>query len=77
MEDEVLGTVITSTTVGDQVSDLEELPFTGPHDGALLFIGGSLLTSVESWFSARGVDQRINNRQVHGEAPGFASRRRS
>ncbi len=44
VEDEVLGTVITSTTVGDQVSDLEELPFTGPHDGALLFIGGSLLT---------------------------------
>jgi hypothetical protein len=43
VEDEVLGTVITSTTVGDQVGDAEELPFTGPHDGALLFIGGSLL----------------------------------
>ena len=43
VEDEVLGTVITSTTVGDQVGDLEELPFTGPVDGAWLFIGGSLL----------------------------------
>jgi LPXTG-motif cell wall-anchored protein len=42
-EDEVLGTVITSTTVGNQVGDLEELPFTGPNDGAWLFIGGSLL----------------------------------
>ena len=42
-EDEVLGTVITSSTVADQVGDLEELPFTGPHDGAWLFIGGSLL----------------------------------
>ncbi len=43
VEDEVLGTVITSTTVGDQVGDLEELPFTGPVDGAWLFVGGSLL----------------------------------
>jgi LPXTG-motif cell wall-anchored protein len=43
VEDEVLGTVITSPTVGDEVDDLEELPFTGPHDGAWLVIGGSLL----------------------------------
>jgi len=41
VEDEVLGTVVTSTTLGDVV--LDELPFTGPHDGAWLFIGGSLL----------------------------------
>ena len=42
-EDEVLGTVITSPPADDEVGDLEELPFTGPHDGALLFLGGSLL----------------------------------
>jgi LPXTG-motif cell wall-anchored protein len=41
VEDEVLGTVVTSTTLGGVV--LDELPFTGPHDGAWLFIGGSLL----------------------------------
>jgi hypothetical protein len=43
VEDEVLGTVITSSTLGDQVGDLEELPFTGSHDGAWLFVAGSLL----------------------------------
>jgi LPXTG-motif cell wall-anchored protein len=43
VEDEVLGTVVTSSTLADEVGDLDELPFTGPHDGAWLFIGGSLL----------------------------------
>ena len=43
VDDEVLGTVVTSSTVIEG-SDLEELPFTGPHDGIWLFIGGSLLT---------------------------------
>lgn len=43
VEDDVLGTVITSPPVGDEAGDLEELPFTGPNDGAWLMIGGSLL----------------------------------
>jgi LPXTG-motif cell wall-anchored protein len=43
VEDEVLGTVVTSSTLGDDVGDLDELPFTGPRDGAWLMIGGSLL----------------------------------
>ncbi|HWL49186.1 MAG TPA: LPXTG cell wall anchor domain-containing protein [Acidimicrobiia bacterium] len=43
IEDEVLGTVITSPTVGDEVGDADELPFTGPHDGAWLLVGGSLV----------------------------------
>lgn len=43
VEDEVLGTVITNTTVGDEVEDAEVLPFTGPNDGALLFLAGGLL----------------------------------
>jgi hypothetical protein len=38
IEDEVLGTVNTSSTVGD----LEELPFTGPHDDLWVMVAGSL-----------------------------------
>lgn len=43
VDDSVGGTVITSTTVADEVEDLVVLPFTGPHDGALLFLVGSAL----------------------------------
>ena len=39
IEDEVLGTVNTSSTVGD----LEELPFTGPHENLGAMVAGSLL----------------------------------
>ena len=39
IEDEVLGTVNTSSTVGD----LEELPFTGPHQDLWAMVAGSLL----------------------------------
>jgi hypothetical protein len=35
--------VVTTTTVDDEVEDLVVLPFTGPHDGALLFVVGSAL----------------------------------
>jgi hypothetical protein len=41
--DEVLGTVITSSTVATDIGDLEELPFTGPGDEALAFVAGGLL----------------------------------
>ena len=43
VEDTVQGTVVTTTTVDDEVEDLVVLPFTGPHDGALLFVVGSAL----------------------------------
>lgn len=39
VEDEVRGTVITSTTA----APLEELPFTGPVDGVWIYVAGSLL----------------------------------
>jgi hypothetical protein len=42
--DEVLGTVITSTTVASEVGDLEELPFTGTVDDALVYVAGGLIT---------------------------------
>jgi len=41
--DEVLGTVVTSTTIADEVEDLEVLPLTGSADEGLLFLAGSLL----------------------------------
>jgi len=41
VDDTVQGTVVTTTTVEDEVEDLVVLPFTGPHDGALLFVIGS------------------------------------
>ena len=40
--DEVLGTVVT-TTIADEVEDLEVLPLTGSADQGLLFLAGSLL----------------------------------
>ncbi|MGH8870833.1 MAG: LPXTG cell wall anchor domain-containing protein [Acidimicrobiia bacterium] len=43
VDDSVLGTVITSTTVADEVEDIESLPFTGSQDGALLLLAGGLL----------------------------------
>jgi len=43
VEDEVLGTVVTSTTVADEVEDLEVLPLTGSVDGAWAFLAGGLL----------------------------------
>jgi hypothetical protein len=42
--DEVLGTVITSTTVASEIGDLEELPFTGTVDDALVYVAGGLIT---------------------------------
>jgi hypothetical protein len=39
IDDEVLGTVITSTPVGD----LQELPFTGPHNDLWVMVARSLL----------------------------------
>lgn len=43
VDDSVGGTVITSSTVADEVEDLEVLPFTGTNDAALLFLVGSAL----------------------------------
>lgn len=43
VDDSVLGTVITSSTVAEEVEDVEALPFTGSQDGALLLLAGSLL----------------------------------
>lgn len=41
--DDVRGTVITSTPEGHEVDDLEELPFTGSHNGHWLLIAGATL----------------------------------
>jgi hypothetical protein len=46
LEDTVRGTVLTTTTVDDEVEDLVVLPFTGPSNGELLFLVGGAMALV-------------------------------
>ncbi|MGH8912933.1 MAG: LPXTG cell wall anchor domain-containing protein [Acidimicrobiia bacterium] len=43
VDDEVQGTVITNTTVGDEVEAVEVLPFTGSNDVALITLAASAI----------------------------------
>ena len=46
VQDTVRGTVLTTTTVDDEVEDLVVLPFTGPGNGELLFLLGGTMALV-------------------------------